>query len=62
VTLEVVDGQLWADVPGQGLQELLPESDSVFFSRADGSDVTFIRENGQVVAFSVEGMRAERRR
>ena len=62
VTLEVVDGELWADVPGQGLQELLPESDSLFFSRADGTEVTFIRENGRVVAISAEGMRAERRR
>ncbi len=62
VTLEVVDGELWADVPGQGLQELLPESNFLFFSRADGTEVIFIRENGRVVAISVEGMRAERRR
>ena len=60
VELEVVDGALWADVPGQGRQVLLPESDSVFFSRADGSEITFIRENGRIVAFSVDGMRADR--
>jgi hypothetical protein len=62
VTLEVVDGELWADVPGEGRQELLPESDTVFFSRVDGTELTFVRENGRVVAFTVGGTRAERMR
>jgi CubicO group peptidase (beta-lactamase class C family) len=60
IGLEVVEGRLWADVPGQARQELLPESDTVFFSRADGTEITFVREHGDIVALSVEGMRADR--
>jgi CubicO group peptidase (beta-lactamase class C family) len=61
VVLEVVDGRLWADVTGRSRQQLLPESESAFFGRADGTEVFFVRENGRVVALVVEGARAERR-
>lgn len=60
ITLEVVDGRLWADVPGELREELLPESETEFFSRDDGTRVTFIRENGRITAFEVSGQRAER--
>jgi hypothetical protein len=60
VTLEVVDGELWAEIPDQSRQQLLPMSETVFFSRLDGGELTFIRENGRVVAFSVGNTRVER--
>ncbi len=60
VTLEVANGQLWADAPGLGRVELLPESDTVFFVRDTGANVTFVRENGRVVAFIYTGTRAEK--
>jgi len=63
VTLEYVDGRLWAEaglVPFFPRVELLPESESVFFSRDAGTRVTFLREDGRVVAFVVQGTRADK--
>jgi len=40
--------------------ELLPESDTVFFVRDTGANVTFVRENGRVVALIYTGTRAEK--
>jgi len=60
VTLEVVTGQLWAEAPGLGRVELLPESDTVFFIRETGANVTFVRESGRVVALIYSGTRAEK--
>jgi CubicO group peptidase (beta-lactamase class C family) len=60
ITIEVGDGGLWADVPGLGRVDLLPESQMEFFVRDDGTRVTFIREDGRVTAFRVSGMQAAR--
>jgi len=58
--LEDLDGQLWVDVPTRGRKQLMPESETVFFGRADGSVLRFVRDNGRVVAFTVGSTRAER--
>ncbi len=60
VTLEYVDGRLWADATFFERVELLPESDTVFFTRDAGNRVTFVREDGRVVAFLVQGTRADK--
>ena len=60
VVLEIVDGQLWVEVPSMRRQQLMPESDSVFFGRYDGTIVRFVRESGRVTAFTVGSTRAER--
>lgn len=60
VKLEVVDGQLWVDVPTRGRQRLHPESENVFFGRDDGTVLRFVREDDRVIAFSVGSTRAER--
>ncbi|UCF20251.1 MAG: serine hydrolase [Gemmatimonadota bacterium] len=54
ITLEADERGLWADVPTMGRVELLPESDTEFFSREDGTKITFRREDGRVVGFTVE--------
>jgi CubicO group peptidase (beta-lactamase class C family) len=60
VTLESTGERLWADAPGMGRVELLPESESVFFIRDNGATVSFVREDGRVVAFTYRGNRAEK--
>jgi len=60
ITIEVGDGGLWADVPGEGRVELLPESLTEFFVRDEGTRVTFVREDGRVVALRASGMQAAR--
>jgi CubicO group peptidase (beta-lactamase class C family) len=60
VTLEYVDGRLWAEAQFLPRVELLPESETVFFTRDDGERVTFVKEDGRVVAFVVQGTRAEK--
>lgn len=60
VTIELVDGRVWADAPGQGRVELLPESETRFFIREDGSYVSFPRDGGRVVALVYGGTRAEK--
>jgi hypothetical protein len=60
IPVEYVDGRLWADVPGEGRLELLPESETQFFTRDGGSRVRFVREGGGIVAFEAGGMRGEK--
>ena len=61
VTITVEDGRLWVEVSWEpGRNELLPESETEFFSRGDGTELTFIREGGRVVAFDVYGNRANK--
>lgn len=60
VTLESTGGRLWADAPGLGRVELLPESETVFFLRDNGARVSFVREDGRVAAFIYRGNRAEK--
>lgn len=60
ITVEVADNSLWADVAGERRVELLPESETEFFVRDDGTRVTFIREDGRVVAFRAFGFQATR--
>ncbi len=60
VTLEYVDARLWAEADFVERVELLPESDSVWFTRDVGNRLTFVREGGRVVAFMVQGSRAEK--
>lgn len=60
IPIEYENGRLWADVPGQGKFELLPESETEFFTRDGGPGITFVREGGKVVAFEVAGRRAEK--
>jgi len=58
VTIEYVDGRLWAEADFVPRAELLPESETVFFARDDGQRLTFVKEDGRVVAFVVQGTRA----
>ena len=58
--VSVEEGRLYVSGTGIGRAELLPESETVFFSREDGSRFTFLRENGRVVAFTAMGLRAEK--
>jgi CubicO group peptidase (beta-lactamase class C family) len=59
ITLE--DGHLWLEPEwSERPEELLSEGDDRFLSRSDGAELTFMREGGDVVAFEVYGMRAER--
>jgi CubicO group peptidase (beta-lactamase class C family) len=60
VTLEYVDGRLWAEADFVQRVELLPVSETLFFSRRDDTQVAFIKEDGRVVAFVVQGTRAEK--
>ena len=60
ITIEYVDGRLMADVPGEGRVELLPESETVFFDRDEGTEVTFTMAGDRVTGFVVEGQRAEK--
>jgi CubicO group peptidase (beta-lactamase class C family) len=58
--LTVEGNRLFATGTGIPRMELLPESDSVFFSREDGTAFTFVRQNGVVVALTAMGLRAEK--
>jgi CubicO group peptidase (beta-lactamase class C family) len=60
VTVEYVDGRLWAEAQFLPRVELVPESETRFFMRSDGTRVTFVREDGRVVAAVAEGRRAEK--
>jgi len=60
VTVESVDGRLFIGGTRLPRVELLPESETVFFSREDGVQFTFIRQNGAVVAVSAMGVRVDR--
>lgn len=60
VTIEAAEDRLWADLPGEGRVALLPEAETVFFRRENGQQVTFLRENGRVTGFEVDGLRAEK--
>jgi CubicO group peptidase (beta-lactamase class C family) len=60
VSLEWVDGRLWARAPGQEPVELLPESQTDFFVRDNGAGVTFIWDDGRVVALRYRGTRVEK--
>ena len=56
--VEVEGVKLYMRGTGIGRAELLPESETVFFSREDGTRVTFIREDGRIVALTAGGLRA----
>jgi CubicO group peptidase (beta-lactamase class C family) len=56
----VEDRRLYVSGTGIPRMELLPESETVFFSPEDGTRFTFIRQNGAVVAMSAMGLRAEK--
>ena len=59
VTITVEDGRLWVELGWDpGKVELLPRSETEFFSRGDGTELTFVREKGRIVAFEVFGNRA----
>jgi len=58
--IAVEGGRLYLSGTGIPRMELLPESDTVYFSREDGTQVTFVRANGAVVALNAMGLRAER--
>lgn len=60
VAVELVDGRLWLEVSGEERRMLLPESDSLFFTRDDGTELTFMREAGRVVGFGALGTRFDR--
>jgi CubicO group peptidase (beta-lactamase class C family) len=60
VTIELVDRRLWAEAEFLPRVELLPTSETVFFARDDGQRLTFVKEDGRVVAFVVQGTRAEK--
>jgi CubicO group peptidase (beta-lactamase class C family) len=60
ITIEYVDGRLMVDVPGETRVELLPESETVFFDRDEGTEVTFTMAGDRVTGFVVEGQRAEK--
>jgi CubicO group peptidase (beta-lactamase class C family) len=55
------DGRrLYVRATGLERVELLPLSDTVYFSREDGTRFTFTREDGRVVALTAMGLRAVR--
>jgi CubicO group peptidase (beta-lactamase class C family) len=60
IPLEYENGSLWAYIPGQDKVELLPESETEFFTRDGGPGITFVLEDGAVVAFEVQGTRADK--
>jgi len=53
------DGRLYVTA-ADFRSEILPESDSVFFAREDGSRFRVVREAGKVIAIEEQGERAER--
>jgi hypothetical protein len=55
-----VDGRLWAEAAFISRTELLPESETVFFSRDSGTRVTLAGEGGRVKALVAQGARAEK--
>ena len=61
LTLEASEGRLWIDIPDNPRDELLPESEFEFFTRSDGTRVTFVREGDVVTALTVSGYEAMRR-
>jgi len=58
--ITVEDGRLYVSGTGIPRMELLPESETVFFSREDGTPFNFVRSNGAVVALTAMGLRAEK--
>jgi hypothetical protein len=55
------DGRrLYVRATGLERVELLPLSDTVYFSREDGTRFTFTREDGRVTALTAMGLRAVR--
>jgi CubicO group peptidase (beta-lactamase class C family) len=55
VEIVLEEGQLTLIAPGEPQLELLPESDSVFFARSDGTRVRVEWEDGHVVGFTIFG-------
>jgi CubicO group peptidase (beta-lactamase class C family) len=55
VEIVLEDGNVTLVAPGEPILELLPESDSVFFARSDGTRVRIEWENGHVVGFRIFG-------
>lgn len=55
VEIVLENGHLTLLAPGEPTLELLPESDSVFFARSDGTRVRFEWEDGHVVGFRIFG-------
>jgi CubicO group peptidase (beta-lactamase class C family) len=61
VTIALEEGRLWVEVSWEpGRNELLPESETEFFTRGDGTELTFLREGGRVVGFDVYGNTADK--
>jgi CubicO group peptidase (beta-lactamase class C family) len=58
--VEVEGDRLFVSGTGIARVELLPESETVYFSREDGTRFTFVRANGVVVALTAMGLRAEK--
>ena len=57
VEIVLEDGRLTLVVPGEPMLELLPESDSVFFARSDGTRARIEWEDGHVAGFRMFGSR-----
>jgi hypothetical protein len=55
VEIVSADGRLTLVAPGEPTLELLPESDSVFFARSDGTRVRFEWGDGHIVGFRIFG-------
>jgi hypothetical protein len=55
VEIVLENGRLTLVAPGEPTLELLPESDSVFFARSDGTRVRFEWDDGQVAGFRIFG-------
>ncbi len=60
VSIDYVEGELWADIPGGRKVQLLPESDTDFFMLHDGRPVVFIREGDAISGFESAGLRARK--
>ena len=57
---EAVGDRLFADVPGQGRLEFLPQSETVVVQRDDGRVITFVMEGDRVTGFESPGISAQR--
>jgi CubicO group peptidase (beta-lactamase class C family) len=60
IEVEVGDNHAILNLPDGDKPTLLPESETLFFDADDGTRVTFVWDEGAVVAFEVQGYTAER--
>ncbi len=58
IQVEATDNGLYADLPGMGRVELLPQSNTVAVVRTNGMEIVFELEGGAITGFSARGRTA----